>query len=284
MSFRSQLIHKIRTYYRETPTAIKCLGYLENKYPFVKPTIDHTAYRFVNFKDCDRFVKNADSKYVLGGHLVFPLKATDKFPKQANWYHHPFYSRMFVSFLDIMEKDEVTLKKQFNTTHLNTIPLNTIPLNTTPLNTTSLNVNIKDIPDPITVPIPNLETYNILASQDQYLAWALTWGESINHLAFDLSAYPDPFEQIIKEMAHDLCLEMNTNIHNQGDPTIMVSNDLLLKQASTKSDLVNGIPKAYIEFICRLKDPLTGNPRDGFDTFSANGIFESTNYNFQAVS
>lgn len=252
MSFRSQLIHKIRAYYRETPTALRCLGYLENKYPFVKPTIDHMAYRFINRNNCNNFIKNADPKYVLGGHLVFPLKNTDKYPKEAYWYKHPFYSRMFVSFLDI---EDTKLK------------------------------DTKLINDVLSANLTKLEKYNLLKNHDQYLAWTYTWGESINHLAFDLSSYPDPFEQIIGEMKHDLGLEMNQcNLNNPVNPLIMVSGDLLLQQASTKSDLVDGIPKAYIEFVHRSFDPLTGKPREGFDTFSANGIFESTNFNQQAVS
>jgi hypothetical protein len=251
MSFRSQLLKKIITYRRETPTAIKCLKYLEGKYPFVPcaPKLDHIAYRFIDSKDSSIFVKNADPGYILGGHLDFPLKATDKFPKQANWYHHPFYSKMFVSFLDISEKDKENIKSVLDSN------------------------------------VTKIEKYNTLKNVDQYLAWASIWGESINHLAFDLSSYPVPFEQIIKEMAEDLQLEMNQcSLNNPDNPNIMVSNDLLLKQASTKSDLVDGIPKAYIEFVYRDIDPSTGHPRDGFDTFNANGIFESTNYSSQAVS
>jgi hypothetical protein len=264
MSFRSHLIHKIRTYYRETPTALKCLGYLENKYPFVKPTIDHTAYRFINRSDCNQFVKNADPQYVLGGHLVFPLKNTDKFPKEAYWYKHPFYSRMFVSFLDIKD----------NSIKDNGIKDNSIK-----------DHDIKFIKSILDSNSTKLEKYNLLKNHDQYLAWTCTWGESINHLAFDLSLYPDPFEKIIEEMKDDLGLEMNQcNLNNPVNPLIMVSNDLLLQQASTKSDLVDGIPKAYIEFVHRSYDPLIGKPRDGFDTFSANGIFESTNFSQQAVS
>ena len=39
--FRNVLTDKFKTYYKETPTAVKCIDYLNNKYPFIFPTVDH---------------------------------------------------------------------------------------------------------------------------------------------------------------------------------------------------------------------------------------------------
>jgi hypothetical protein len=89
-------------------------------------------------------------------------------------------------------------------------------------------------------------------------------------MAIDLSKYPDNFEDIITKMVKDL--NLNMNVFGSDNKTIMISKDGLLKQCSTKSDVVDGIPKAYIEFVNRSKDE-NNNIRDGFDTFSANNIF-----------
>ena len=239
--FRTSLIKKINQYYKETPTALRCIEYLREKYPFVLPTIDHIAYRFLNFENYRKFLKDVDPEFKEGGYLDFPLKKSDKYHKQAYWYTHDVYSRMFTSFIEIPEEDLKLIQK---------------------IKESDLNQR---------------EKYSKLKEIDQYMAWTTFWGESINHMAFDLSHYPDPFEVIMKEMSDDLKLEMNIfPDNNPRNPMIMVSKDQLLRQASTKADKVDGIPKAYIEFVSRSKDS-EGHYREGFDSFSANGIFESTN-------
>jgi len=243
LTYRNKVTTKIEKYYLETPTASKCLNYLKKRYPFIMPTIDHTAYRFLSCEKYRLFAREMDSDYHLKGYLDFPLKPTDKYHKQAYWYNHQTYSRLFASFIEISKEDEIRIEKLMESN------------------------------------LPRKGKYDQLKSMDQYMAWTVMWGDSINHLALDLSLYPDPFEQIIEEMAQELNLEMNDyhfNNPSPNNPSIAVSQDGFLKQASTKADKVDGIPKAYLEFVSRSVDPREGSRRNGFDTFSANGIFEST--------
>lgn len=236
IAYKTRLENQIRQYYQETPIANKCISYLLAKYPYIMPQIDHIAYRFLDKSDWIEFNNKLDTNYICRGRLDFPLKTNDRYFKHAHWYSHPIYPRLFASFIDITQEDETTIKQ------------------------------IKDT-------YPNdIDKYNQLKQMDQYLAWTTVWKDDINHMAFDLSRYPGKFEDLINEMIDDLQLDMNKFGEND---IIMISEDGLLKQCSTKSNIINGIPKAYIEFVCRYKNE-TGQLRDGFDTFSANNIFEST--------
>lgn len=238
-TYREILSQKFKTYFDETPTAKKCLDYLRNKYPYIMPTIDHTAYRFIDKNGWMDFDQKLDTMYICSGQLDFPLKDGDKYYKTAHWYQHHIYSRLFISYITIDDNDKQQIYEIYNSN------------------------------------LSKQEKYKQLKAIDQYLAWVLIWGESINHIAIDLSLYPEPFEKIIEDMATDLKLSMNK--FSFKNPLIAVSKDGLLKQASTKSDFVDNIPKAYIEFVFRDYDKKNNKLRDGFDTFSANGIFESTN-------
>jgi hypothetical protein len=227
---------KIEKYYKETPTAVKCLNYLMKEYPYIMPKIDHTAFRFLSKLEWQEF----DGKiydFSCCGRLDFPLKKHDKYYKHAHWYNHRLFSRIFTSYINILDEDKETIENICN------------------------------------YDVSKEEKYNALKKIDQYLAWTYIWGEDINHIAFELSDYPDDFETIINKMKKDLDLTLNQ--FGKDGNEIMVSKDKLLRQASTKSDIVDGIPKAYIEFVDRHSNKY-GVKRDGFDTFSANNIFEST--------
>jgi len=241
--FRTELTRKIHTYYKETPTAKKCLNYLKKKYPYIMPQIDHIAFRSLSLKDAMDFDEILDNDYLLIDSLDFPLKTTDKFYKKAYWYKHPIYSRLFSSYIKIDCQYNLEIKKIIE------------------------NESLSD-----------LEKYNQLKEIDQYLAWTVIWGKSINHIAFDLSLYPDSFEIIINEMVKDLNLKMNIypSSDSKSNPYIICSQDGLLEQSSTISDSINNIPKAYIEFVNRKIDPNTNQRRDGFDNINANHLFEST--------
>ena len=235
--YRQKLEENIYKYYQETPTAMKCIKYLMYKYPFIMPQIDHMAYRFLSDKELKQYEKQMDLKYECKDKLDFPLKSTDNYYKHAYWYSHPNYPRTFSSYIDILEEDRLLIKEIVES-----------------------NISKQD-------------KYKKFKDVDQYMAWTSIWKDDINHLAFELSDYPDDFDIIINNMIKDLGLDMNR--YGKNKDIMMVSQDGLLRQCSTKSDVVEGIPKAYIEFVCRSKDD-KGVKRDGFDTFSANNIFEST--------
>jgi len=107
-----------------------------------------------------------------------------------------------------------------------------------------------------------------LRTSDNYIDWTLRWGDDINHIALDLSHYPDELHTIMNRMSNDLGIAMND------DGRVQVSSDGL--QGSTQAELVGGSPKSFVEFIVRKIDPATKKRRDGFDGMNANAIFEST--------
>ena len=82
-------------------------------------------------------------------------------------------------------------------------------------------------------------------------------------------------------MENDLDLNMNIS-ENNGKYQISVDSHLL--QCSTKSDIVDELPKSYIEFVYReilpeskIKSfPTSVDRKEGFDPISANTIFKST--------
>jgi hypothetical protein len=234
--YSEEIKEKIEKYYKESPSAVKCVEYLMKEYPYVMPKIDHMAFRFLSKLDWEEFDKKIYD-FSCCGRLDFPLKKDDKYYKHAHWYSHRLFSRIFTSYINILDEDKEMIENIYNSD------------------------------------MSKQEKYNLLKKIDQYLAWTYVWGEDINHIAFELSDYPDDFETILEKMKKELNLTMN-KFGNDGTE-IMISQDKLMKQASTKSDLVDGIPKAYIEFVDRSYDKF-GNKRDGFDTFNANNIFEST--------
>jgi hypothetical protein len=235
--FRIKFEKQIHQYYNEASIPNLCVSYLMVTYPYIMPKIDHIAYRFLSKDDWLNFHDIMDDKFVCCGRLDFPRKSTDRYFKHAHWYSHPYFPRVFCSYIDVLEsdKDEINIVNETNMT--------------------------------------DEEKYDGLKKLDQYLAWTTIWKDDINHIAFDLSDYPGDFEDIIKGMIDELGLKMN-RFGKEGD-IIMVSQDGLLRQCSTKSDMIKNIPKSYIEFVDRKKDK-NGVIRDGFDTFSANNIFEST--------
>lgn len=116
---------------------------------------------------------------------------------------------------------------------------------------------------------------------DHYVKWTLEHGAAINHIALDLSDYPDNLKQIMDLISDDLDIRMN----DQG--RVQTSTDGLLLQGSCKSvssgtgtgsrkGTGTGKGTGFVEFIQRKIDPETGKKRDGFDAFNAAAIFEST--------
>jgi len=112
-----------------------------------------------------------------------------------------------------------------------------------------------------------------LRKTDQYVDWTLRWGDAVNHLALDLSGYPDDLSTIMADMEHALGLPMN---NGDRGPRVHVSGDGLLLQGSTRACRVGGHTKAFVEFVVRKTDPATGERRGGFDAFNAHAIFDAT--------
>lgn len=114
-----------------------------------------------------------------------------------------------------------------------------------------------------------------LRGTDHYVNWTLAHGGAINHVALDLSHYPDDLKQIMDLLADDLGIRMN----DLGQ--VQISSDGLLLQGSCKavvSDTGTSClpPKGFVKFVQRKIDPETGEKRKGFDAFNATAIFDST--------
>jgi len=238
---RKFLASGFRKYYAETPTANKCIRYLNDKYPYIMPRIDHIAYRQLgDIESLEKLLVKSD--YHLMDKIDLPTENPD-FIKTAFWYKHSSFPRIFLS----------------------SVGLNNLPIDLKKKLYMEKNINI----------------YNQLNEYDQYLAWTYFWGNNINHIAIDLSTYPDEFPEIIENMEKDLNLKMNST--NSGNK-FQISSDGYLTQCSTKSDYIQNIPKSYIEFVHRAVLP--GNKtelfpssihrKDGFDASNANTIFKST--------
>jgi hypothetical protein len=241
MPMKKFLLSGFQKYYAETPTANKCIKYLNNKYPYIMPRIDHIAYRQLgNVKPLQKLL--IDSDYHLMDKINLPTENLD-FPKTAFWYKHPYFPRIFLS-----------------------------------------SIELKNLPSDLILKIndyKNIDTYNQLIEHDQYLAWTYFWKNDINHIAIDLSAHPDDFNEIIENMEKDINLKMNSGIL---DNKFQISFDGHLTQCSTKSDYSENIPKSYIEFVHReilpcnktKLFPSSIHRKDGFDALNANTIFKST--------
>jgi hypothetical protein len=108
-----------------------------------------------------------------------------------------------------------------------------------------------------------IEKYNKLLKIDDYIAWTFAFNDEINHIAIDMSDYGNNYYNVINTMIKDLELNMN-NV----DDIFQISQDGLLIQCSTKSELFNDYNKNFIEFVKREKD--------GFETKNATVILKST--------
>ena len=120
-----------------------------------------------------------------------------------------------------------------------------------------------------------------LKKTDHYVNWTLAHGDAINHVALDLSHYPDDLKQIMDLISDDLNIRMN----DRGK--VQISSDGLLLQGSCKASTNTNAntndtgttslpPKGFVEFVQRKINPETGEKRQGFDAFNAATIFDST--------
>lgn len=222
------LIKRIQNYFDTSITPARCIEYLGK----IKPIkYDHMAFRTINKEDFTKL-----SKIILSARykrmdetIEIPLKNKSNCYKYAHWFKNENYlvPRIFLSqaYMDMYYSNIV-----------------------------NSNYYSKEI-----------KIQKLQEKSDDYILWTYLHGDEINHLAVDMSDYPD-FEERIYQMAKDLDLEMNDSAG-----LFQVSEDKKLIQCSTKADkLENGQRKNYIEFVKRI------DGRDGFEGNNAYGIFQST--------
>ena len=232
-----------KKYYAETPTANKCIKYINNKYPYILPKIDHIAYRQLgNVKPLQKLL--IDSDYYLMDQINLPTENTD-FPKTALWYKHSYFPRIFLS----------------------SVQLDNLP---------------KDLISKINDGNKNIDTYNELIKYDQYLAWTYFWKNDINHIALDLSSHPDDFNKIIQNMENDINLKMNSDGSNNKFQISFDGHLTQCSTKSDYIENIpkSYIEFVHREILpCNKKEifPSSIHRKDGFDAINANTIFKSTN-------
>ncbi len=239
------LVSGFKRYYAETPTANKCIRYLNEKYPYIMPRIDHIAYRQIgNVKPLQKLLFH--SNYRLMDKIDLPTENPD-FPKTAFWYKHPTFPRVFLS----------------------SVKIDNLP---------------KDLQDRMNNNDKNLDLYNEINKYDQYLAWTYFWKDDINHIAIDLSTHPEEFSKIIEEMEQELELQMNIpksgdkfSISSDGHLIqCSTTSDYINRLPKSYIEFV------HREILPINKDkafPSSIDRKDGFDAINANNIFQSTTTN-----
>ncbi|CAN8313155.1 unnamed protein product [Cochlearia groenlandica] len=145
---------------------------------------------------------------------------------------------------------------------------------------------------------PTWTDFKQLAKENEFVAWTLIHGYTMNHLAFSVHWFKqNPFNDIkcIKTYLEDKGFKLNSD-----GGVLKVSEDGLLVQVSTISDqlavefgdgVTKTIPASYIEFTQRLVLPQfkdvpcdeikEHHRREGFELASANNIMESTRFTTQ---
>ncbi|SVA60169.1 uncharacterized protein METZ01_LOCUS113023 [marine metagenome] len=236
------LLSGFQKYYAETPTANKCIKYLNDKYPYIMPKIDHIAYRQLdNVEPLQKLL--LDSDYYLMDEIKLPTENPD-FPKTAFWYKHSYFPRIFLS----------------------SVQLDNLP---------------KDLISKINDDNKNIDTYNKLLEYDQYLAWTYFWKNDINHIAIDLSTHPDNFDEIIENMEKDINLKMNSSFSKEKFQISSDGHLTQCSTKSDYSENISKsyIEFVHREILPSNKTklfPSSIHRKDGFDAISANTIFKST--------
>lgn len=124
---------------------------------------------------------------------------------------------------------------------------------------------------------PDYKVFLELEKQSAYAAWSYVFGNTLNHATIDCG---EALTQCVNVVGSRLTLNRNA-----AGNTIHVSHDGLLHQASTAADFVDvmwsdgevrAIPGPFVEFIQRIRDPATGEPKRGFEPENAARIFTST--------
>uniref|UniRef100_A0A1J3J3X9 2-oxoadipate dioxygenase/decarboxylase n=1 Tax=Noccaea caerulescens TaxID=107243 RepID=A0A1J3J3X9_NOCCA len=141
---------------------------------------------------------------------------------------------------------------------------------------------------------PTWTDFKQLAKENEFAAWTLIHGYTMNHLAFAVHRFKHRFSDIksIKQYLEEKEFKLNTD-----GGILKVSEDGLLLQVSTISEklavefadgVTETIPASYIEFTQRLVLPQFKDVpcheikeihrREAFEVDSANNIMESTRF------
>lgn len=206
------LAKRIHNYYLTSNTPMRCIKYLQNKYPNNKLIYDHLAFRTINPK---KFVIIKDELTNFGyknmGDIEIPQKHKLDTPKNAIWLKKEDYymPRIFLSIGYPSWYESCILQDFYYNKRQKYIKLSQM--------------------------------------HDDYVFWTWLWDTEINHIALDMSDFGEEYNNIIEKMIEDLKLEMNNP-----EDIYQISSDGKLIQCSTKADIYNDNKKNFIEFVRRI--------------------------------
>ncbi|PSC71818.1 hypothetical protein C2E20_4941 [Micractinium conductrix] len=268
-------------YWESTPTAEAAISALEARFPEALIGIDHLAFRTFGLEGLgisSVAYLFTDFDYTRRDALTFPAKKL-----RACWYAppDPELPRVFISEIKV---EELSSAAQAVVRKYAGPPAAAALLGKYGLTSALLGVT-PWCP-------PSLEDYETLARESEYAAWVLVNGYALNHTTIAVHRLRG-LEGGIERL--NAFLQEQGFTFNEAGGLTKVSPDGLLLQSSTVADRVSAcfaggetrlVPGAYIEFAERLVLPEFSHlkpdeveerhRRDGFETASADRIFEST--------
>ncbi|KAL4451426.1 hypothetical protein ABPG77_009498 [Micractinium sp. CCAP 211/92] len=279
--FQSILSGMLAPYWESTPTAEAAVNCLEERYPQSLIGFDHLAFRTfgvegLGIASVARLF--TDFGYTRRDALDFPAKKL-----RAYWYSppDPDLPRVFISELKVEElspeAQAVVLKYAGGPAAAALLgkygPMSSL-LGVQPWCT------------------PSLDDWELLSQESEYAAWVLVHGYALNHTTIAVHRLEGHEGGLA---ALNTFLQEQGFVLNDSGGITKASPDGRLLQSSTVADRVSYcfcggetqlVPGAYIEFAERLVLPQFAgmqprevgeqHRRDGFETASADRIFEST--------
>jgi hypothetical protein len=247
---------------------------------------DHLAFRSFQIKGLG--IDNLEKVFLKFGYIKKDKYHFKNKKLDAYWYSPPIpkYPRIFIS--ELIVDDLSPSVRDLICKHVEKANIPEISL----LNSSKslLDVFIKKYWDEI-----DYNIYKSIAEESEYAAWVLQNGFALNHYTISIHNLKSPYNCIKNFMS--FLKEIGIVLNDSGS-IIKESNDKLLLQCSSISKLIdtkflNGFLKkvsgSYVEFAERKVLPqfkelqpneiLEKHRKDGFETASADKIFESSYLN-----
>jgi hypothetical protein len=250
---------------------------------------DHIAFRTMGVPQLG--IQSLEKIFV---HLGYVERDQYKFEQKklnANWYAppQPKYPRIFISELrvgDLSGEAQAIIRSY--TDEVKTDPVDALDLNDGAAVDAFLHTPLWRT--------PTWADYERLAEESEYAAWVIYNRYYLNHFTVSVHNLPAGFDALA---IYNAFLKRNGFQLNDSGGEIKVSGDGLLLQSSTVAEMVDAefakpgggteshrISGSYVEFAERRPLPQYANlqrdelrrehRRDGFETASADKIFEST--------
>lgn len=289
------IVNKYKTL---TPVATRVVNTLNKDFQYPNIYLDHLAFRSFDFEglgieSTGSLLKNLGFKQ--GEYFYFvnkKLKATWFAPPTEYYAHVP---RIFVSEIKVKELSPEVQKIITTYAH---------PQSTSLLTPATLLSSVITGSRPWAV--PRYDEYLTVARESEYAAWVLVHGYALNHFALathrmvvegpaPVAPASSPEEGIVSRLTVALQTQHGFKMNTEGG-LVKKSPDGFLLQTSTLADNIeltfkdgdkHAVSGSYVEFVERkvlpqfahLPNQLTLTEqyrRDGFETDSADKIFEST--------